>query len=96
MRGNAKPATWMGVHTGVVQPPIIIVLHRRYFGLTLTGRGRGAQIVGVADTGIDWDNCFFWESAYSHVRGLMRAERRGTAIQTPTPPSPTPPNCIPA
>lgn len=23
------------------------------------------QIIGIADTGIDWDNCFFWESANS-------------------------------
>jgi hypothetical protein len=23
------------------------------------------QIIGISDTGIDWDNCFFWESARS-------------------------------
>ena len=28
-------------------------------GLGLDGRG---QIIGIADTGLDWDNCFFWQS----------------------------------
>lgn len=27
-----------------------------------TGEG---QLIGVADTGIDWDNCLFWDSAGS-------------------------------
>jgi hypothetical protein len=48
--------------------------------------GRGEQIVGVADTGIDWDNCFFWESAYSQVRLRWQAarERNAQPITAPT------------
>ena len=29
------------------------------------GINGSGQILGIADTGIDWDNCFFWESAKS-------------------------------
>jgi hypothetical protein len=30
----------------------------------ISGEG---QIIGIADTGIDWDNCMFWDSAKSSV-----------------------------
>ena len=67
---------------------------RRPAGLTVRGDGGGAQIVGVADTGIDWDNCFFWESAYSQVDRQIRAVRGGSppppSLLSP-PPYPAPP-----
>lgn len=48
----------------------------------LVGTG---QVIGIADTGIDWDNCMFWESAGSALSpedgqpppiGLVDATRR--------------------
>ena len=34
----------------------------------LDGRG---QIIAITDTGIDWDNCFVWESARSGLHKML-------------------------